>query len=121
MRTVGDSPSGKALGSGPSIRGFESLVPSQNSRNKKEALALSFLRRRILAILSVAKNLLCEAEWGMRDQAIPHPQPSEFLSKSAIILKGGFSVISGTTLFLTFLLYDTLMIILPKFNDFLIY
>ena len=25
----GDSPSGKALGSGPSIRGFESLIPSQ--------------------------------------------------------------------------------------------
>ena len=24
----GDSPSGKALGSGPSIRGFESLIPS---------------------------------------------------------------------------------------------
>lgn len=26
---LGDSPSGKALGSGPSIRGFESLIPSQ--------------------------------------------------------------------------------------------
>ena len=28
MLSVGDSPSGKALGSGPSIRGFESLIPS---------------------------------------------------------------------------------------------
>lgn len=28
---VGDSPSGKALGSGPSIRGFESLIPSQRN------------------------------------------------------------------------------------------
>ncbi len=27
---VGDSPSGKALGSGPSIRGFESLIPSHS-------------------------------------------------------------------------------------------
>ena len=27
--TVGDSPSGKAVGSGPTIRGFESLIPSQ--------------------------------------------------------------------------------------------
>lgn len=26
---VGDSPSGKAVGSGPTIRGFESLIPSQ--------------------------------------------------------------------------------------------
>lgn len=25
----GDSPSGKAVGSGPTIRGFESLIPSQ--------------------------------------------------------------------------------------------
>ena len=25
---VGDSPSGKAVGSGPTIRGFESLIPS---------------------------------------------------------------------------------------------
>ena len=26
---IGDSPSGKAVGSGPTIRGFESLIPSQ--------------------------------------------------------------------------------------------
>ena len=30
--TVGDSPSGKAVGSGPTIRGFESLIPSQTGR-----------------------------------------------------------------------------------------
>lgn len=29
LSLLGDSPSGKALGSGPSIRGFESLIPSQ--------------------------------------------------------------------------------------------
>ena len=29
---VGDSPSGKAVGSGPTIRGFESLIPSQNQK-----------------------------------------------------------------------------------------
>ena len=34
---VGDSPSGKALGSGPSIRGFESLIPSQMLRMKNDA------------------------------------------------------------------------------------
>ena len=28
----GDSPSGKAVGSGPTIRGFESLIPSHISR-----------------------------------------------------------------------------------------
>ena len=28
---LGDSPSGKAAGSGPAIRGFESLIPSQEN------------------------------------------------------------------------------------------
>ena len=28
-KELGDSPSGKAAGSGPAIRGFESLIPSQ--------------------------------------------------------------------------------------------
>ena len=28
VASVGDSPSGKAVGSGPTIRGFESLIPS---------------------------------------------------------------------------------------------
>ena len=32
---VGDSPSGKAVGSGPTIRGFESLIPSQEKRPTK--------------------------------------------------------------------------------------
>ena len=27
---IGDSPSGKAVGSGPTIRGFEPLIPSHN-------------------------------------------------------------------------------------------
>ena len=36
VASVGDSPSGKAVGSGPTIRGFESLIPSQeNLREKK--------------------------------------------------------------------------------------
>ena len=37
---IGDSPSGKALGSGPSIRGFESLIPSQEKRFRKEVFFL---------------------------------------------------------------------------------
>ena len=36
--SVGDSPSGKAVGSGPTIRGFESLIPSQNQENMPEGL-----------------------------------------------------------------------------------
>ena len=35
MGTVGDSPSGKAVGSGPTIRGFESLIPSQFDRLRR--------------------------------------------------------------------------------------
>ena len=34
----GMSPSGKAAGSGPAIRGFESLHPSQDLRNKNEGI-----------------------------------------------------------------------------------
>lgn len=35
MASVGDSPSGKAVGSGPTIRGFESLIPSHENEKKK--------------------------------------------------------------------------------------
>lgn len=31
LARTGDSPSGKAPGSGPGIRGFESLIPSQDA------------------------------------------------------------------------------------------
>ena len=39
---IGDSPSGKAVGSGPTIRGFESLIPSHISNI---ALAMFFVDR----------------------------------------------------------------------------
>ena len=45
---TGDSPSGKAVGSGPTIRGFESLIPSQEncSNQIRRENAKHFLRIR---------------------------------------------------------------------------
>ena len=39
---VGDSPSGKAAGSGPAIRGFESLIPSHENLCQNETKKRSF-------------------------------------------------------------------------------
>ena len=36
MKRLGDSPSGKAAGSGPAIRGFESLIPSQENLTQEK-------------------------------------------------------------------------------------
>lgn len=44
---IGDSPSGKAPGSGPGIRGFESLIPSQKN-NFDDLSKLFFWLGRIL-------------------------------------------------------------------------
>ena len=38
QQSIGDSPSGKARGSGPRIRGFESLIPSQAKTRKHSCL-----------------------------------------------------------------------------------
>ena len=53
VASVGDSPSGKAVGSGPTIRGFESLIPSQ-----------------FLAELHKKRDSVI-------NERIPHPQPLE--------------------------------------------
>ncbi len=45
---TGDSPSGKAPGSGPGIRGFESLIPSQMRQHEMRPVSLIVLLHRKL-------------------------------------------------------------------------
>ena len=41
----GDSPSGKAVGSGPTIRGFESLIPSHNEFYDHYLIVIFYFQR----------------------------------------------------------------------------
>ena len=62
-QTVGDSPSGKALGSGPTIRGFESLIPSQFVEENPEKQSFSGKRRKIKNLeLALVFFIYCAAK-----------------------------------------------------------